>query len=467
HLSLSTNSIDRLIPLSGMKKLRILSLGRNQIKKIEKLDDVSDTLEELWISYNVITTLDGLSGLTNLTTLYISNNLIKSWDELDKLSNLPKLRDVLFSGNPIYEGLSKEEARLNVLKRLRNVMKIDGDMVKQTERDAMLRVRGASIRCLSSSAPSSKVGFIGLGQMGGHMARNLAKAGNHLVVFDVVDANVQAVKGHGTVDVAASPREVAKNCSTVITMLPSTPHVQEVYLGKNGLVHELTKDHFLIDSSTIDPGFTKTLASTLAEKGATMIDAPVSGGVNGAKNGTLTFMVGGSQAAYEKSQLVLKQMGKNIVHCGDVSTGQAAKLCNNLALAIQMTSVAEALTLGDKLGIDPKVLSGIMNTSTSQCWSSSLYNPYPGVMEGVPSSNDYNGGFASVLMRKDLGLAIEAAKSVEASVPLTASVHAFYNMIVNQGHGGKDFGYILKFLEGKDLPTTLTSHISSFRYTRK
>ncbi|KDO25783.1 hypothetical protein SPRG_09079 [Saprolegnia parasitica CBS 223.65] len=137
HLSLSTNSIDRLIPLSGMKKLRILSLGRNQIKKIEKLDDVSDTLEELWISYNVITTLDGLSGLTNLTTLYISNNLLKSWDELDKLSNLPKLRDVLFAGNPIYEGLSKEEARLNVLKRLRNVMKIDGDMVKQTERDAV------------------------------------------------------------------------------------------------------------------------------------------------------------------------------------------------------------------------------------------------------------------------------------------------------------------------------------------
>ncbi|RHY23534.1 hypothetical protein DYB25_005957, partial [Aphanomyces astaci] len=137
HLSLSTNCIDRLIPLSGMKKLRILSLGRNQIKKIEKLDDVSDSLEELWLSYNTITSLDGLSGLANLTTLYLSNNQIKNWDELDKLSNLPKLRDVLFTGNPIYEGLSKEEARLNVLKRIRNVMKIDGDMVKQTERDAV------------------------------------------------------------------------------------------------------------------------------------------------------------------------------------------------------------------------------------------------------------------------------------------------------------------------------------------
>uniref|UniRef100_H3GMK2 Dynein axonemal light chain 1 n=1 Tax=Phytophthora ramorum TaxID=164328 RepID=H3GMK2_PHYRM len=138
QLSLSTNGIDRLIPLSGMKKLRILSLGRNQIKKIEKLDDVSDTLEELWLSYNVIATLDGLSGLTNLTTLYVSNNLIKSWDELDKLASLPKLRDVLFTGNPIYENLSKEDARLNVLKRIPKVAKIDGDMVKQTERDAAL-----------------------------------------------------------------------------------------------------------------------------------------------------------------------------------------------------------------------------------------------------------------------------------------------------------------------------------------
>ncbi|KAJ0399833.1 hypothetical protein P43SY_008139 [Pythium insidiosum] len=138
QLSLSTNSIDRLIPLSGMKKLRILSLGRNQIKKIEKLDDVADTLEELWISYNLIATLDGLSGLTNLTTLYLSNNLIKTWDELDKLASLPKLRDVLFVGNPIYDNVTKEEARIQVLKRIPKVAKIDGDMVKQTERDAAL-----------------------------------------------------------------------------------------------------------------------------------------------------------------------------------------------------------------------------------------------------------------------------------------------------------------------------------------
>lgn len=138
QLSLSTNSIDRLIPLSGMKKLRILSMGRNQLKKIEKLDDVSDSLEELWLSYNLISSLDGLSNLSNLTTLYLSNNLIKSWDELDKLANLPKLKDVLFFGNPFYEGLTKEEQRLEVLKRVPNVMKIDGDMVKQTERDAVL-----------------------------------------------------------------------------------------------------------------------------------------------------------------------------------------------------------------------------------------------------------------------------------------------------------------------------------------
>lgn len=137
HLSLSTNCIDRFIPLSGMKKLRILSLGRNQIKKIEKLDDFAETLEELWLSYNLIATLDGLSGLTHLTTLYVSNNQIKNWEELDKLAALPKLRDVLFTGNPIYENLSKEEQRLNVLTRIPQVAKIDGDMVKQNERDAV------------------------------------------------------------------------------------------------------------------------------------------------------------------------------------------------------------------------------------------------------------------------------------------------------------------------------------------
>ncbi|KDO25782.1 3-hydroxyisobutyrate dehydrogenase [Saprolegnia parasitica CBS 223.65] len=299
------------------------------------------------------------------------------------------------------------------------------------------------------SAAAGKIGVIGLGQMGGHMARNLAAAGNHLVVFDVVDANVQAAKAHGKVEAAATPRDVAKQCHTIVTMLPSTPHVSDVYLGPHGLIHELTKDHLLIDSSTIDPTFTKTLSATISETGALIIDAPVSGGVNGAKNATLTFMVGGSKPAFDKAQTVLKQMGKNIVHCGGPSTGQAAKICNNLALAIQMTSVAEALTLGEKLGLDPKVLSSIMNTSTSQCWSTTANNPYPGVMEGVPSSNDYNGGFASVLMRKDLGLAIDAAKSVEASIPLTSSVHQFYNMIVNQGNGKKDFGYILKFLQGK------------------
>jgi 3-hydroxyisobutyrate dehydrogenase len=165
---------------------------------------------------------------------------------------------------------------------------------------------------------SSKIGFIGLGKMGGNMAVNLAKAGNHIVVFDVVDANIQSVTPHGCVDVAASPREVAKQCNTVVTMLPSTPNVEDVYLGKNGLVHELTKSHLLIDSSTIDPGFTKKLSGQLAEKGAVMIDAPVSGGVNGAKNATLTFMVGGSNAAFERAKPFLKQMGKNIVHCGDI-----------------------------------------------------------------------------------------------------------------------------------------------------
>ncbi|RQM25295.1 hypothetical protein B5M09_011285 [Aphanomyces astaci] len=300
-----------------------------------------------------------------------------------------------------------------------------------------------------STTTGQTIGFIGLGQMGGNMAINLAKAGNHVVVFDVVQANIDAVTPHGKVEVVSSPREVAAQATTVVTMLPSTPHVEQVYLGKDGLIHALTKSHFLIDSSTIDPGFTKTLAARLVkEVGATLVDAPVSGGVNGAKNASLTFMVGGSDDAFAKANPVLKQMGKNIVHCGGVSTGQAAKICNNLALAIEMVAVAEAMTLGDKLGINPKVLAGILNTSSAQCWSSTLYNPYPGILENVPSSNGYKGGFASVLMRKDLGLALDAAKSTEASVPLTSAVHQLYNMVVNQGDGQKDFSYILKFLEG-------------------
>ncbi|KAJ0399832.1 hypothetical protein P43SY_008138 [Pythium insidiosum] len=303
------------------------------------------------------------------------------------------------------------------------------------------------MRSLSSSTKDF-VGVVGLGQMGGHMANNLHAKGKKLVICDVDPANVKALESKGAI-VAKTPREVAERCDTVLTMLPNTAIVEGVYLGQDGFYDAIRPGQVFIDSSTIDPIFTKKLSEQVHEKRALIVDAPVSGGVGGAEKGTLTFMVGGTSAEFDAVKPTLELMGKNIVHCGVSSTGQVAKVCNNLALAIQMVSVAEAMNLGVKLGMDPKVLAGIMNTSTSNCWSSSVYNPYPGVMEGVPSSNGYKGGFASKLMKKDLGLGVDAAKQAEVSTPLTFAVHQLYNMIVNQGDGNKDFGYVLQFLKGK------------------
>lgn len=302
---------------------------------------------------------------------------------------------------------------------------------------------------MMSSQPQDCVGVVGLGAMGGHMARNLFNAGHkNLVICDVNPSNVESLARDGAV-VAQTPREVAERCDTILTMLPSTEIVERVYLGDEGFQAAMRESHLLIDSSTIDPIFTKQLGEEVQKRKATFVDAPVSGGVGGAEKGTLTFMVGCSEDGFERAQPILAKMGKNIVHCGGNSTGQVAKICNNLALAIQMTSVAEAMNLGVKLGMDPKVLAGIMNTSSSQCWSSSIYNPYPGVIEGVPSSNNYNGGFATKLARKDLALAVDCAKAAEVTLPLTFNVHQLYNMMVANGAGDKDFSYILQFLKGK------------------
>ncbi|RLN86693.1 hypothetical protein BBJ28_00013388 [Nothophytophthora sp. Chile5] len=305
----------------------------------------------------------------------------------------------------------------------------------------------ASGRSLTTVASKNQVGLIGLGQMGGRMADNLRKNGHHLVVCDPVAANVEAQVAKGNAVAAANAREVAEQCDTIVTMLPSTATVECVYLGVDGVHEALRSEHLLIDSSTIDPIFTKKLSEELHAKGATFVDAPVSGGVAGAQNGTLTFMVGSEPDEFERVKPLLTSMGKNIVHCGASSTGQIAKLCNNLALAIQMASIAEAMNLGTTLGIDPKVLKGIMDTSTSSCWSTLINHPYPGLMENVPSSNNYEGGFAVTLHRKDLGLAVDCAKQAEVSIPLTSQVHQLFNMMVTSGYGRKDFSYILPYLK--------------------
>jgi 3-hydroxyisobutyrate dehydrogenase len=229
----------------------------------------------------------------------------------------------------------------------------------------------------------------------------------------------------------------------IVTMLPAAAHVKAVYLGDDGLLANVRPGVLLIDSSTIDPHSAREVAAAAEKHGNPMLDAPVSGGTGGAAAGTLTFMVGGSDADFDRAQPVLAAMGKNIVHCGGSGNGQAAKVANNLLLGISMIGVAEAMSLGVALGVDPKVLAGILNTSSGRCWSSDTYNPFPGVMDNVPASRGYEGGFGSDLMLKDLGLASEAAKQVRQPVLLGALAQQLYQTFSAQGNGQLDFSAII------------------------
>jgi 3-hydroxyisobutyrate dehydrogenase len=290
-----------------------------------------------------------------------------------------------------------------------------------------------------------KLAFIGLGNMGGPMARNLLKAGHTVTVFDVVKSNVDALVAAGA-SAAGSAKHAAAEGEVVITMLPSSPHVKSVYLGDEGVLAGAAAGTTLIDSSTIDPATAREVAAAALARGFAMADAPVSGGTGGAEAGTLTFMVGAEPALFERIKPVLAHMGKNIVHCGGAGTGQVAKICNNMLLGISMVGVAEAMNLGVALGIDPKVLAGIINTSSGRCWSSDTYNPYPGVLPNAPASRGYTGGFGADLMLKDLGLATDAAKQAKQSVVLGATAQQLYQLLSIQGGGGQDFSAIINLL---------------------
>ncbi|XP_003705035.2 3-hydroxyisobutyrate dehydrogenase, mitochondrial isoform X1 [Megachile rotundata] len=294
----------------------------------------------------------------------------------------------------------------------------------------------------------SQVGFIGLGNMGSHMARNLLKKGYKLVVYDVNESAMSNLTKAGA-DKASNTAELAKDVDVVVSMLPSNQHVLDVYDIKNGLLSSAKRDTLLIDSSTIDPFVSQTVAKNAGEVGARFVDCPVSGGVNAAKDGTLTFMVGGSKENFQLAESFLKSMGSRVVHCGDVGMGQAAKLCNNMILAISMIGTAEAFHLGQKLGLDPKVLADIVNSSTGRCWSSELYNPVPGLLDNVPSSKNYEGGFGAALMSKDLGLVQSAAIKAETAIPLGSLAHQIYRTIVSHGFAKKDFSFVYQFLKGQ------------------
>ena len=287
------------------------------------------------------------------------------------------------------------------------------------------------------------IGFLGLGNMGAPMARNLLKAGHKLSVFDLsADAVANLVEAGATA--VDSPADLARtDVEVIITMLPAAAHVKGVYLGEDGLLANVREGVLLIDSSTIDPHSAREVAAAAVVHGNPMLDAPVSGGTGGAAAGTLTFMVGGEAGDFDRARQILAAMGKNIMHCGGAGNGQVAKVANNMLLGISMIGVAEAMALGVALGMDASVLAGVINTSSGRCWSSDTYNPFPGVMDNVPAARGYSGGFGSDLMLKDLGLATEAARQARQPVLLGAAAQQLYQSFSLQGNGTLDFSAII------------------------
>ncbi|MEM8768116.1 MAG: 3-hydroxyisobutyrate dehydrogenase [Pseudomonadota bacterium] len=285
-----------------------------------------------------------------------------------------------------------------------------------------------------------KIGFIGLGNMGGHMARNLVAGSHSLKVFDVVPELMASVPDADAVDSIAA---LAAGVEVVVTMLPAGKHVHDVYLGEDGVLAHAGADTLLVDCSTIDPATARVVAGAAAERGLAMLDAPVSGGTAGAEAGTLTFIVGGDAEALARARPLLEVMGGKVYHAGAAGAGQIAKICNNMLLAIHMAGTAEAIALGTANGLDPAVLSEIMQQSSGGNWSLNVYNPYPGVMEGAPASRGYSGGFLVDLMTKDLGLAMDTAKGSGNSVPLGALAENLYRLHASQNEAGRlDFSSI-------------------------
>ncbi|KAH6568639.1 hypothetical protein BASA50_000400 [Batrachochytrium salamandrivorans] len=305
-------------------------------------------------------------------------------------------------------------------------------------------------RSFSSSPAAAKaksIGFIGLGMMGFPMASNLLTKLNpeSFTILDAMPATMTRFKAEhplgSKVHIASTPQEVAEKSSVVITMLPTAAHVRNVFLGDNGLIKGVQKGALLMDSSTIDPKTVKDLAKALLEKNAIAMDTPVSGGTPGATNGTLTFMVGASTPEiFTQAKPILEGMGKNIVNCNGNGNGQIAKICNNMMLGISMIGVAETMNLGIRLGMDPKLLANILNTSTGRCWATDTYNPVPGVVPGVPSGNDYEGGFSLALITKDLGLASAVATESKTTIVMGGIAQQIYNQVLSTpGFEKKDF----------------------------
>jgi len=291
-----------------------------------------------------------------------------------------------------------------------------------------------------------KVAFIGLGNMGLPMAVNLIQAGHEVMGFDLVQTQLDAFAEAGGIP-KQSVLETIPDADVIISMLPASRHVEALYLGDAGVLATANPRSLLIDCSTIAPKVAQEVATAAMSRGFGMIDAPVSGGTAGAQAGTLTFMVGGDAADIERARPLLEKMGKNIFHAGASGSGQTVKVCNNMLLGIQMLGTSEALRLGMANGMDPKVLSDIMAKSSGRNWVLELYNPCPGVMENVPSSKGYAGGFGVDLMLKDLGLATENAHDLHASAPLGELSRMLYETHSQAGNGQLDFSSVFNLKE--------------------
>jgi 3-hydroxyisobutyrate dehydrogenase len=289
----------------------------------------------------------------------------------------------------------------------------------------------------------ARIGFIGLGNMGLPMAQNLIKAGHSVTGLDMCKSQIDKLIESGG-KAASTAKDAASGAEFIVTMLPAGAQVRDVYLGTDGVITAVDPGTLLIDSSTIDVETARAVSSAAQGRGLAMLDAPVSGGVGGAQAGTLTFMVGGPNAAFERAKPILEKMGKTIVHAGGAGNGQAAKICNNMILGVSMIAVSEAFVLAEKLGLDAQKLFDISSKSSGQCWSMTSYCPVPGPVPASPANRDYQAGFTAAMMLKDLKLAQDAAKAAGAVTPLGADAAEIYDRYVQGGEGGRDFSGIIR-----------------------
>ncbi|HVF83952.1 MAG TPA: 3-hydroxyisobutyrate dehydrogenase [Sphingomicrobium sp.] len=290
----------------------------------------------------------------------------------------------------------------------------------------------------------SRVAFIGLGNMGGGMAANLAKAGHEVRAFDLSEAALAKAEERGC-SRAADAAAAVQDTDAVITMLPAGKHVAEVF--RSSVFGKAPTSAILIDCSTIDVDTARAVEKEAQDAGYTMVDAPVSGGIAAAEGGTLTFMVGGTADGFERARSYLEQMGKAVIHAGDSGAGQAAKICNNMLLGATMAATCEAFVLAQKLGLDPQVFFDISSKASGQSWSMTSYCPVAGVGPETPADRNYDGGFAAALMLKDLKLAAEAAQSVGAYTPMGGEAEELYQRFVDRGGASKDFSALIKMID--------------------